>query len=157
MSSCAKCTGSVVLVVSGFHEIIIKKLTKHSFKGRHNCLWCHITSADLSIPLAKRGPSAPRSLQTLKDDHSRFTSQGHGDLKVAKLYNNVIGKTIFDIPLDNVRMYFFPFKLKYRIFCVGLHSWIAPIPWNFRSPVDTVRAMLQGARLLSGHRWIFSY
>ncbi len=126
--------GLSVLVVSGFHEIIIKKLTKHSFKGRHSCLWCHITSADLSIPLAKRGPSAPRSLQILKDDYSRFTSQGHGDLKVA----NVIGKTIFDIPLDNVRMNFFPFKLKYRTLCVGLHSWIAPIPWNFQSPVDTV-------------------
>ena len=75
-------------------------------KGRHNCLWCHITSANLSKHLVKRGYLQPRSVQTLKDDYPRFTSLSHGDLKAAKFYNNVIGETIFDIPLDNVRIKF---------------------------------------------------
>ncbi len=74
------------------------------FKGRHNCLWCHITSADLSKPLIQRGSFSLRSLQTLRDDHTRFLSQGQGDIKMAKFYHNVIGDAIFDIPLENVRI-----------------------------------------------------
>lgn len=67
--------------------------------GRHNCLWCLITSSQLAEPLATRGPIANRTLETLREDHSRFMSRGHGNLKQAK---NVIGDILFDIPLENV-------------------------------------------------------
>ena len=70
--------------------------------GRHNCLWCHIASSDLKIPLTERGHSMTRTLQTLCDDYSRFISQGGGYIKMAKKYNNVIGPYFFDIPLENV-------------------------------------------------------
>jgi len=36
------------------------------------------------------------------NDHDRFMTHGNGDIRVAKLYNNVIGSVIFEIPLDNV-------------------------------------------------------
>lgn len=70
--------------------------------GRHNCLWCLITSNQLKIPLAQRGRMAERNLGLLHDDHQRFLSEVGGDLSKAKHYNNVIGEPILEIPLDNV-------------------------------------------------------
>ncbi len=72
--------------------------------GRHNCLWCTIPSSKLVEPLASRGSFPARTLDSLKADHSRFTSEGHGNLKREKLFNNVIGEALFVIPLDNVRI-----------------------------------------------------
>lgn len=50
-------------------------------------------------------------------------TRGHGNLKVAKTYNNVIGEILFDIPLENVQKQ--P-PATYTIFtqvCIpGLHS-----------------------------------
>jgi len=66
-------------------------------------LWCLIPKSKLAEPKDERGSFAARSLDSLKADHARFTSQGHGKLSQAKNYNNVIGETILDIPLDNVR------------------------------------------------------
>lgn len=43
-----------------------------------------------------------RTLDTLREDLRRFTDSG-GDIKFAKLYNNVIGETLLDIPLDMVK------------------------------------------------------
>lgn len=70
--------------------------------GRHNCLWCHIPSSKLLEPPLQRGPFPPRSLESLKADYARFISEGRGNLKNAKNFNNVINEIIFDIPLDNV-------------------------------------------------------
>ncbi len=74
------------------------------YEGRHNCLWCLIPSAKLRDPLAQRGSFPLRTLETLQSDYGRFTSQGHGFLKYAKDYNNVIGESILEIPLDNVKI-----------------------------------------------------
>ena len=74
--------------------------------GRHNCLWCLIPSSKLVEPVVQRGSFPARSLESLKADHTRFTSQGRGKLRQAKNFNNVIGEAIFDIPLDNVRNIF---------------------------------------------------
>ena len=71
--------------------------------GRHNCLWCHITSANLKVPLEKRGCCPPRTLETLQSDYEHFMTAGGGNIKVAKAYNNVIEPYFFDIPLENVR------------------------------------------------------
>ena len=55
-------------------------------------------------PLATRGHSAPRSLQTLADDHARFLQEG-GNIKKAKFFNNVISKPFLDIPIDQVNVH----------------------------------------------------
>ena len=71
--------------------------------GRHNCLHCEIKSSDLKIPLAERGLSKSRDLSTLSEDYESFSSEGGGDLKNAKFFNNVIQPYFFDIPLENVQ------------------------------------------------------
>ena len=72
--------------------------------GRHCCLWCTITSSKLAIPLATRGRQPAGTLQSLASDHASFLENGGGDLKKAKQYNNTIGETLLDIPLDNVHI-----------------------------------------------------
>ena len=69
--------------------------------GRHCCLWCHIKSSDLKIPLSDRGRSPDRTLQNLKSDNHKFLLTG-GNIKNAKHFNNVIDKAMFDIPLTQV-------------------------------------------------------
>ena len=76
--------------------------TKHTL-GRHNCLHCHITSSDLKIPLSERGRAKARGLQTFSEDYMKFSTEGGGNLKNAKHFNNVIQPYFFDIPLENVR------------------------------------------------------
>lgn len=49
-----------------------------------------------------------RNLQNLKKDHQDFLEKGGGNLKNAKLHNNVIGDIIFDIPLENVKQQYTP-------------------------------------------------
>ena len=44
----------------------------------------------------------PRDLHTLAIAHHKFTTEGKGDLNVAKLFFNAIGKPFFNIPLDQV-------------------------------------------------------
>jgi len=43
-----------------------------------------------------------RSIKTLQQDLVKFNTDGHGDTKVAKMYNNVIEEFIFDVPLNQV-------------------------------------------------------
>ena len=67
--------------------------------GRHCCLWCHITSADLALSPSVRGPVVPRTTQTLESDLDSFKKDG-SNLKRAKLFNNVIREPYFPIPLE---------------------------------------------------------
>ena len=67
-----------------------------------HCLWCTIPSSKLAEPPSQRGSFPARSLDSLEQDHSRFLSQGKGNLKLAKNFNNVIGEVLFHIPLSNV-------------------------------------------------------
>ncbi len=76
--------------------------------GRHCCLWCDVNADRLKEPRASRKkPTKPtdtinqRSLQGIKDDHKRFLDDG-GNLKNAKLFNNVICPNFFDIELEQV-------------------------------------------------------
>lgn len=64
-------------------------LAYHMGLGRHNCLWCLITSEQLKIPLTTRGAKPPRTLQSIKDDYARFLSNG-GVHARAKEYNNAM-------------------------------------------------------------------
>ena len=74
----------------------------HCISGRHCCLWCHIASADLRIPLSVRGRLPERTLATLQRDHSNFMADG-GDITKAKFFNNAIAPVLLDIPLDRVQ------------------------------------------------------
>ena len=107
-SSCSGSLGLVVLVVCVSPSYI--HWTRCSFScysGRHNCLWCLITSSELKIPLEERkskGQSTPRTLESLRADHQSFVSSG-GDLNTAKDHNNVIEEQFFNIPLENVQSF----------------------------------------------------
>ena len=70
--------------------------------GRHCCPWCVVTSEPLKIPRANRQISL-RSLETLSQKHTSFLNNG-GNIKKAKLYENVIGAAFFDITLTQVRI-----------------------------------------------------
>lgn len=101
--------------------------------GRHCCLWCTIPSAKLIIPLAQRGRSPSRTLETLRSDHVRFLSSGGGDLKVAKEYNNVIEDNLLDIPIDHVWLNTLlntdQKKSQFNhLQHTGVHFWITPLP-----------------------------
>ena len=88
--------------VKEFNNCKYKLTQLHTLLGRHCCLWCTISKADLKVPLSIRGRSPARSLETLKEDHKKFMDAG-GNIKTAKQYNNVIGTALFPIPLDRVR------------------------------------------------------
>lgn len=69
--------------------------------GRHCCLLCLTTSEEQKVPPAERTTAIPqRSLAGIKADYNHFMSDGGGDLKKAKLFNNVIAPHFFDIELD---------------------------------------------------------
>lgn len=73
------------------------------FIGRHCCLWCCIASSELKKPPEKLVHTPlKRTLETLKEDHRRFLTEGKGNLKKAKEYNNCINEPFFDIPIDQV-------------------------------------------------------
>ena len=69
--------------------------------GRHCCLWCSIKSDDLATPKSQR-QTPLRTLSTLRDKHE-FLRAG-GNLKKAKLHENVIGNRFFDTPLTQVSL-----------------------------------------------------
>ena len=56
----------------------------------------------MQIPQAQRPQSKSRTLESLRSDHVGFMADG-GNLKKAKVHNNVIRPHFFDIPLSQVR------------------------------------------------------
>ena len=104
MSSSHECMGCLEPVVS--NEIMLSRvriITKYTFPhtGRHNCLWCLATQADLIAPLHQRGRLPSRTVQLMEADYQWFSAAG-GNLKNAKLFNNSIGEPILKIPIDKV-------------------------------------------------------
>ena len=95
----------IILVIHKYmNSSPLRKGTTMYTAGLHCCLWCTIPSAKLATPLARRGKSPQRTLDSLCSDHARFLRDG-GNIKKAKEYNNVIEEHLFDISLDNVKMY----------------------------------------------------
>ena len=72
--------------------------------GRHCCLWCHITTTELALSPTVRGPLVLRTTSTLQRDLNSFQSDG-SNIKRAKHHNNVIRKSLFEIPLEQVSKY----------------------------------------------------
>lgn len=70
--------------------------------GRHFCLKCLITSVEAKVAPADRSNRPTlRSLESMAVDFERFTAAG-GDVEKAKNFNNVISRSFFDIPLEQV-------------------------------------------------------
>ena len=61
---------------------------KTSWSGRHCCLWCHITSSQLSESPSSRAVTL-RTNTTLERDLQAFESDG-GDIKKAKRHQETI-------------------------------------------------------------------
>ncbi len=93
----------------------------------------HYHKLKLSETPSKRGSFPARSLESLQEDHARFLSEGRGNLKVAKNYNNVIGVALFQIPLSNVSHILVDYNILCpTIYISGLHTWIASLTWHFQ-------------------------
>ena len=58
----------------------------------------------MQLPKADRRISLPRTLESLDTDYNNFTENG-GNIKDAKFYNNVIDTYMFNIPIDQVRLF----------------------------------------------------
>lgn len=74
----------------------------YSILGKFCCLFCHIQKDQLKIPVDVRGRLEKRTLSTLDKDLDHMTHTYNGDTKKAKLCNNVIGKRVFNVPIDQV-------------------------------------------------------
>ena len=119
--------------------------------GKHCCLWCLATQADLKTPLEQRGRLQTRSIQSLRDDHQRFRDSG-GNLRHAKLFNNSIGQPIFDIPLEKVKtdsniIHTCTCKCTYT---TGLHTWTPYKPRDFQQAIQPARECLSRAGFAPG-------
>jgi len=77
-------------------------LNLYSILGKFCCLFCHIQKDQLKIPVDVRGRLEKRTLSTLDKDLDHMTHTYNGDTKKAKLCNNVIGKRVFNVPIDQV-------------------------------------------------------
>ena len=79
---------------------------ERSFSALHRLkLWTRSTMTEHRLNgLAMLMPFPSRSLDSLKEDHSRFLTHGHGDIHEVKNYNNIIGGAIFDILIDDVSL-----------------------------------------------------
>lgn len=65
-------------------------------------MYCTITKDEMKIKREDRGLSNKRTLKNIKEDFRKFTEDGSGDLKYAKIYNNAIEENLFDIEIDQV-------------------------------------------------------
>lgn len=75
----------------------MESLMVNLVSGRHCCLWCQIKHEDLIVPRSQREKQTPRSLQNIKNNYQCFMTEGHGDLKMAKFFNNVVDEHFIDI------------------------------------------------------------
>ena len=72
------------------------------------------------VPKASQQPVTVRTLDLLSERHSAFLADG-GNLEKAKFHCNVIGETLFNIPLTQVKSEHF-LLTSYTVHVVGLSS-----------------------------------
>ena len=71
--------------------------------GRHPCLWCHITSDMMDVPIPMRLNQFPlRTLDSLQKNLNDYHQIINSNLKNAKNVFNVINDVLFDVPLEQV-------------------------------------------------------
>ena len=73
----------------------------HSYSGRHCCLFCESTSANMQLAKDTRIQSPSRNLNKMKQDLDDFRLAGD-DIKNAKFHNNVIDDVMFNIEVGQV-------------------------------------------------------
>lgn len=76
-------------------------ISVHLLEGRHCCLFCETTSANMQLPKETRTQSPTRNLYKLKADLNGFRLAGD-NIKNAKFHNNVIEDVMFNVELDQV-------------------------------------------------------
>ena len=106
----------MILLVRGsnFHVCFLSS-------GKFPCLFCHIQNDELKIPKSERGLKPKRTLETLKNDYEKFTTEFASDKSKAKLCHNVIDQTLFNVPLSQVNI---PEKLIHNlIISMGLYEY----------------------------------
>ncbi|KAI8482284.1 hypothetical protein Bbelb_399750 [Branchiostoma belcheri] len=71
--------------------------------GTYPCLWCEQPKAGMK---GGQGPgdTAPpkRTLESLANNLQQFQNQGHGDIRKAKHFKNVISSHMLDVPIEQV-------------------------------------------------------
>ena len=70
--------------------------------GTRLCIHCLCTKKNMEVPAGEKldGDTTPRTLETLKSDHTAFMAAG-SRLAQAKSYNNVIRPCLLPIPVQN--------------------------------------------------------
>ena len=63
------------------------------YKGRHCCLFCNTTNANMQPPKSRQDKNSQRALKTLANKLNTFREAGN-DLKFAKFHDNVIDDDI---------------------------------------------------------------
>ena len=140
MSFCVLCMDSAVQVVSSLWDYVNKlHIPANEFPGRHNCLWCLIPSSSLKVPLAVRGRFKARSLDSLKSGHKEFLSAGGGDIRKAKLFNNVIDYFFEKVTTCSTTY----ISRKLLIHLLGVHPWFTPLIGHLQSSLGFVGRCLQ--------------
>ena len=71
------------------------------YKGRHCCLFCNTTNANMQPPKSRQEKNSQRTLKTLANKLNTFREAGN-DLKFAKFHDNVIDDVMFNVELDQV-------------------------------------------------------
>lgn len=80
---------------------LIKLFFYFLYKGRHCCLFCNTTSANMQPPKNKQDKNSKRTLATLANKLETFREAGN-DIKFAKFHDNVIDDVMFNVELDQV-------------------------------------------------------
>ncbi len=62
------------------------------------------TQLEIERALVKKGTLSSLVIANFEERSAKFMSEGFGNLKVAKNFNNKIGEILFEIPLDHVRL-----------------------------------------------------
>ena len=73
--------------------------------GKHPCLLCLITKEEIRQPKSTRTNVPKRTLTSLKEDLHIFQVNG-GNVRDAKIYRNIIYQKLFDLPIDQVNVFF---------------------------------------------------
>ena len=102
-SSCAICMAFQVLQVSSWLQYLCSALSMWILCcfQQDTCLWCTISCDQLKVPPSERDPTPKRTLSGLKSDYLHFMAAG-GNIKKAKLFNNVIAAPLYEVELDQV-------------------------------------------------------
>ena len=88
--------------VDGFPVTIAMPVLILRMNGYRICpLFPLCSKEQMKVPLADRGPSPTRTLESLKGDHAQYLLDG-GNIKRAKLHNNVISEPFYAIPVNQV-------------------------------------------------------